>query len=293
MKQVILLKLGEVVLKGQNRYRFEQLLLKNIRQALADIGPVELRSIQSTIYVQPQDETVIDAALRRLECVFGIVGLTKAAVCSYDMQDVCRTAREYLKYDLLQAKTFKVEAKRADKSFPLTSPQISRALADDLAEHNPHLNADMKNPDITVYAEVREGHVYVHKTQLRGAGGLPCGCGGNGLLMLSGGLDSPVAGYLMARRGMRIFAIHFESPPYTSVQARMKVEKLAGLLGRYCGTVPLFVVHFLSLIHIFWGSTPFLWARPKKWGGIGSTNVKIFKKRIGEFHKPTPGRANT
>ena len=144
MKQVILLKLGEVVLKGQNRYRFEQLLLKNIRQALADIGPVELRSIQSTIYVQPQDETVIDAALRRLECVFGIVGLTKAAVCSYDMQDVCRTAREYLKYDLLQAKTFKVEAKRADKSFPLTSPQISRALADDLAEHNPHLNADMK-----------------------------------------------------------------------------------------------------------------------------------------------------
>ena len=247
MKQVILLKLGEVVLKGQNRYRFEQLLLKNIRQALADIGPVELRSIQSTIYVQPQDETVIDAALRRLECVFGIVGLTKAAVCSYDMQDVCRTAREYLKYDLLQAKTFKVEAKRADKSFPLTSPQISRALADDLAEHNPHLNADMKNPDITVYAEVREGHVYVHKTQLRGAGGLPCGCGGNGLLMLSGGLDSPVAGYLMARRGMRIFAIHFESPPYTSVQARMKVEKLAGLLGRYGGTVPLFVVHFTQI----------------------------------------------
>ena len=247
MKQVILLKLGEVVLKGQNRYRFEQLLLKNIRQALADIGPVELRSIQSTIYVQPQDETVIDAALRRLECVFGIVGLTKAAVCSYDMQDVCRTAREYLKYDLLQAKTFKVEAKRADKSFPLTSPQISRALADDLAEHTPHLNADMKNPDITVYAEVREGHVYVHKTQLRGAGGLPCGCGGNGLLMLSGGLDSPVAGYLMARRGMRIFAIHFESPPYTSVQARMKVEKLAGLLGRYCGTVPLFVVHFTQI----------------------------------------------
>ena len=163
------------------------------------------------------------------------------------MQDVCRTAREYLKYDLLQAKTFKVEAKRADKSFPLTSPQISRALADDLAEHNPHLNADMKNPDINVYAEVREGHVYVHKTQLRGAGGLPCGCGGNGLLMLSGGLDSPVAGYLMARRGMRIFAIHFESPPYTSVQARMKVEKLAGLLGRYCGTVPLFVVHFTQI----------------------------------------------
>ncbi len=244
MKQIILLKLGEVVLKGQNRYKFEDLLLHNIKEVLPQKGSV--RSIQSTIYVDCPDIDA-DELLIRLSHIFGVSSLCKAAVCSYDLNETAKTAIDYLKYDLLTAKTFKVEAKRADKTFPLQSPQISIKLADAIAQAYPHLQADMKNPDITVFAEVREGNIYIHKTQMKGAGGLPCGSSGTGLLMLSGGLDSPVAGYMMAKRGMKIAAIHFESPPYTSERARLKVEKLAGIVSRYSGQMPVYIVHFTQI----------------------------------------------
>lgn len=247
MEQVILLKMGEVVLKGLNRCKFEDILLHNIRSALRGYQ-TDVHASQSTVYVRFTDtNTDIDEAFTRLSRVFGIASLCKAAVCAYNVNEAADTAVSYLKYELAAAKTFKVEAKRADKSFPMKSPEISRRIADTIAAANPHLKADMKNPDITVFAEVREGKIYVHANQMRGAGGLPCGCGGTGLLMLSGGLDSPIAGYMMARRGMKLCAVHFESPPYTSERALQKVKKLARIISRYSGKISLYTVHFTQI----------------------------------------------
>lgn len=248
MKEVILLKYGELILKGANKHRFEQLLLKNIRDALRGMGQVSVESLQSTVYVDFADEAAdLDEAMKRLSKVFGISALAKAAVCPYDLEQTCRLASEYLRPRLAAARTFRVVGKRADKSYPIKSPQIGAIMGAELLQAFGHLRVSMDSPDVTVYAEVREGHIYVHPDAIKGAGGLPCGCGGHGLLMLSGGIDSPVAGYMMAKRGMRISAIHFESPPYTNERARLKAEKLAKLLSAYCGKISMYIVRFTDV----------------------------------------------
>ena len=157
------------------------------------------------------------------------------------------TKAEYLKFELMKAKTFKVAAKRADKRYPFNSMQIGAFMGEYLLQRFKNLSVDLHNPDIIVYVEVREGHLYIHSTPEKGAGGLPVGSSGHGLLMLSGGIDSPVAGYKMAKRGMRISAIHFESPPYTSERARIKVEKLAEKLSAYASDIKLYVVEFTEI----------------------------------------------
>ena len=236
MKEIILLKQGEMVLKGANRYKFEDLLLRNVRNAVETLGKAHIFAKQSTVFVDFEDENVdMDEAEDRLCRVFGAVSVTRAAVCDYDFDTMLSQAAEYLRPALMFAKSFKVVAKRADKSYPKKSPEIGAELGGKLLSVFPHLEVKMKEPEVTVYAEVREHHIFVHTDAKRGAGGLPCGIGGHGLLMLSGGLDSPVAGYMMARRGMKISAVHFESPPYTSERARQKVEKLARLVSRYSG----------------------------------------------------------
>lgn len=248
MKEVILLKYGELILKGANKHRFEQLLLNNIRDALRGMGQVSVESLQSTVYVDFADEAAdLDEAMKRLSKVFGISALAKAAVCPYDLEQTCRLASEYLRPRLAAARTFRVVGKRADKSYPIKSPQIGAIMGAELLRAFGHLRVSMDSPDVTVYAEVREGHIYVHPDAIKGAGGLPCGCGGHGLLMLSGGIDSPVAGYMMAKRGMRISAIHFESPPYTNERARLKAEKLAKLLSAYCGKISMYIVRFTDV----------------------------------------------
>lgn len=248
MKEIILLKQGEMVLKGANRYKFEDLLLRNVRNAIETLGKATVFSKQSTVFVDFEDEnTDMKEAEDRLCRVFGAVGVTRAAVCDYEFGTMLSQAAEYLRPALTFAKTFKVVARRADKTYPKKSPEIAAELGGKLLSEFPNLNVRMKDPEVTVFAEVREHRIFVHTDPKRGAGGLPCGIGGHGLLMLSGGLDSPVAGYMMARRGMKISAVHFESPPYTSERARQKVEKLARLVSRYSGKMSVFVVHFTDI----------------------------------------------
>ncbi len=253
MREIILLKYGELALKGLNRNSFEDVLLRNIRHRLKYIGAFEYAKGQSTIYITPCADTdeacnaLIDAAMPRLHKVFGIAALCRALVCEKDFADIAARAVPYLQEVLPYAKSFKVEAKRADKAFPMKSPQICAELGGILLEAFPSLTVDVHNPEITVTVEIRDTNAYIHAAKLRGAGGLPVGTAGNGLLLLSGGIDSPVAAWMMAKRGLRITACHFESPPYTSERARMKVETLVEKLAPWCGSMAFYCVPFTEI----------------------------------------------
>ncbi len=248
MKEIILLKNGEIALKGLNRSVFEDRLINNARRRLEPLGRFSFRKAQSTIYVEPKTDGVdLDEAADRLQKVYGIAALTRACVVEKDFEDIKAKAAEYLREELEDAKTFKVEAKRSDKSFPMNSPEICQELGAHLLEHFPHLAVDVHNPDVTVVVEVRDFAAYVHGSQLPGAGGIPVGSGGRALLLLSGGIDSPVAGAMMAKRGLEVFAIHFASPPYTSERAKQKVITLAEKMTAYCGRINLFVVPFTEI----------------------------------------------
>ena len=249
MNEVILLKVGELVLKGLNRYKFEDSLKSNVRRALRPFGKTTVTLSQSTVFIELNDENAdIDGALAACAKVFGIATLTKAKKCSADFDAMCKEASEYLVDEIAGARTFKVKAKRTDKNYPLSSPQIAAKLGEYIYEANqPRLQVDLDKPELTVYAELREGYFYVHADPIKGAGGLPTGTGGHGMLMLSGGIDSPVAGYMMARRGMKISAIHFESPPYTGERAKQKVLTLARIVSEYAGQIDLYVVPFTKI----------------------------------------------
>ena len=248
MKEIILLKNGEIALKGLNRSTFEDKLIGNARRRLETLGKFGFRKAQSTIFVEPKDEDIdLDEAVDILQKVYGIIALTKAAVVDKDFEAIKQTAITYLKDELMEAKTFKVDAKRSDKSFPLKSPEICRELGGFILENFPHLTVDVHNPDVNVVVEVRDYAAYVHGKQLPGAGGTPVGSGGRALLLLSGGIDSPVAGAMMAKRGLEVYAIHFASPPYTSERAKQKVITLAEKMTAYCGRINLFVVPFTEI----------------------------------------------
>lgn len=245
VKEIILIKCGELALKGLNRGTFEDVLIRNCRRRLDGVGRFNVRVSQSTIYVEPkQDDIDFDEAVDRLLHVFGIAALTRAAVVPKDFEAIKEIAVEYLAEQLRAVKTFKVEAKRSDKAFPMKSPEICNELGGVLLDAFPHLTVDVHNPELTVYAEIRETAAYVHADQLHGAGGLPVGTSGRALLLLSGGIDSPVAGYMMAKRGLEIMAVHFVSPPYTGERALEKVRTLCKKMAVYCGRIRLAVVPF-------------------------------------------------
>ena len=248
MKELILIKNGEIALKGLNRGSFEDILIKNAKRRLAPLGGFKFNKAQSTIYVMPQSDGIdLDDATERLQTVFGIAALCRAAVAEKEMDAICRRAAQYLAGPLTAASTFKVEAKRSDKRFPLTSPQICSELGGYLLERFPNLRVDVHNPQVTVTVEIRDFAAYVHTDQLPGAGGIPVGSGGKAALLISGGIDSPVAGYMMAKRGLELVAVHFASPPYTSDRALHKVEELAQKMTRYCGRIYLYVVPFTKI----------------------------------------------
>lgn len=248
MKEIILLKCGELVLKGQNRHTFEDAMIKNARRRLEPLGKFHIWKSQSTVYVEPVTPGIsMEEAVKRLQTVFGIVALCPALVVLKDWGAICAAAPDYLAADLAAAKTFKVNAKRSDKSFPMKSPEICRELGGLLLSRFPHLRVDVENPEVLVTVEVREKDAYIHKRQLPGAGGIPVGTGGRAALLLSGGIDSPVAGYMMAKRGLELIAVHFASPPYTSERARQKVITLGEKLLPYTGRIRLFIVPFTEL----------------------------------------------
>ena len=247
MKEVILCYQGEMALKGLNRGSFEAVLSKSMRQRLRNLGDYKVYKAQSTMYVEPNDaqaEENFDEAFRRIQQVFGLAGLARAAVCPKTFEDICNMAEAYLGDTLRGIKTFKVEAKRADKSFPMKSPELCRELGAFLLSKHPHLRVKVKDPDLVVMVEVRDYGAYIHGPKQPGAGGLPVGSSGRALTMLSGGIDSPVAAWYMARRGLALHHIHFASPPYTSEAAKRKVQTLAQLISGYTGTCVLYVVPY-------------------------------------------------
>ncbi len=248
MKEIILIKNGELALKGLNRRTFEDILVKNIRRRIENTGSYDFRIEQSTVVITPRDEYAdLDEATERIKKVFGIAGFSRAASVEKDMDVIIAGAKEYLAPQLLAASTFKVEAKRADKRFPLTSPQISAQLGGEILAAFHHLKVDVHNPEITVTVEIRDNAAYIHGTQIKGAGGMPCGTGGKAALLISGGIDSPVAGYMMAKRGLELIAIHFASPPYTSLRAEQKVHSLLKQVSKYSGRIALFTVPFTEI----------------------------------------------
>ena len=249
MKEILLLKDGEIVLKGLNRRAFEDVLKRNIRTALRGTGEYEVTSAQSTIYVKPLgDDCDLDEASERIGRVFGLVSYSRAAMCEEKtMESVLATAPGYLAKQLKKAKTFKVEAKRSDKKFPCKSPEICREAGGEILRHFSHLRVDVHNPDVTVYVEIRDFGAYVHADPLRGAGGIPVGTGGKAVILISGGIDSPVAAYMMAKRGIKLTAVHFASPPYTSQRAEDKVVKLLRKVSRYAGSMRMITVPFTAI----------------------------------------------
>jgi len=248
MKEIILLKYGEIALKGLNKSSFESIMIKNIKYRLKKIGKFSVTKAQSTIYVEPEEDfSDLSETVEVLKKIFGIASICRVCVCEKDFGDICRQSAEYLSEILPYAKTFKVTAKRADKAFPMKSPEICNQLGGFLLDKFPNLKVDVKNPEVTVTVEIRDTNAYVHAENIKGAGGLPVGSSGNALLLLSGGIDSPVAGYMMAKRGIHISAIHYVSPPYTSERARLKVEQLCEKMTGYCGNIAFFCVPFTEI----------------------------------------------
>ena len=248
IQEVILCKFGEVVLKGANRQSFESQLVKELRRRASPHGVFKIYFKQSTVYVEPLDEFCdMDGMYEAAKKVFGIVGVNRAAVCEKNMDSIMEMARAYLPDKLAGKKTFKVDAKRSDKRFPLKSPEISRQIGGVILSTVRGIKVDVHNPDVTVTVEVRDDHAYIRAGQEPGAGGLPLRSAGRGLLLLSGGIDSPVAGCMMAKRGLEIEALHFESFPYTSERAREKVMQLAQEMCEFCSKIH---VHVISLTHI-------------------------------------------
>ena len=248
MKEVILCKYGELVLKGANKARFEAMLVRRIRSRAERFGEFSVRNMQSTVYVEPQNELCdIDGMLDSMCRLPGFNRVSVAAVCEKNMESIRACVEEYLVPRMQGVKTFKVEAKRADKRFPLKSPELCAAVGGYILESVRGIRVNVQDPERIVRVEIRENGAYIHFDQLEGAGGMPIGSSGRGMLLLSGGIDSPVAGYMMAKRGMIVEALHFESFPYTSERAKEKVLELAKELTEYTDKM---YVHVLSLTHI-------------------------------------------
>ncbi len=243
MKEILLCKYGEILLKGANKKYFEDVLMRELRIRARCYGNFDVYRAQSTLYVEPKDELAdVDGMFEAAKKVFGIVSVGRSAMCEKNMDAILALARAYLPAQLAGVRTFKVEGRRSDKSFPLGSIEISREVGGEILSVCPHLKVDVHHPDVTVRVEIREYGAYIHAGQQKGAGGLPVGTSGKGMLLLSGGIDSPVAGYMLAKRGMKLEAVYFESPPYTSEQAREKVLTLAREVAMYAGPIEVHVV---------------------------------------------------
>ena len=248
MKEIILAKIGEVVLKGLNRKNFEDLLIKNIKRRLHPLGAFEVKASQSTIRITPLDDSIdMDEVSERVGMIFGIVAYSRACAVEKDMEKIKAAAAEYLAPVFEDAKSFKVESKRSDKKFPYGSPEISKEVGSFLADTFPDVEVDVHSPEVTVTVEIRDMAAYIHANALPGAGGLPVPSGGRAAILISGGIDSPVAAYMMAKRGVELTAVHFASPPYTSERAEEKVRTLLEIVSGYAGRIEMYTVPFTKI----------------------------------------------
>lgn len=248
MKELIIFKEGEIALKGLNKKTFEDAFIRNLKHRLNKLGKFEYTKSQSTIYAVPKSDDIdLDEAVELGAKVFGAAALCRALVVEKNFDSICRETIAYIEETAMTSRTFKVEAKRSDKKFPMKSPEICMELGGKILEAYPHLTVDVKNPQMIVTVEIRDAAAYVHAGNLPGAGGIPVGTSGSSMLLLSGGIDSPVAAYMMAKRGVKLSAIHYVSPPYTSERARLKVERLCEKLTPYCGDIAFYCVPFTKI----------------------------------------------
>ena len=248
MNEIFLLKLGEIILKGANKRQFENKLRQNIRRRMKAYGNFDVYILQSTVYVEPEDENAdVEGAWEACKSVFGVNSICRCRPCEKNLDAIFAAVAEYLGDELDCAKSFKVESKRSDKQFPMGSIAISQEIGGRLAEAHPGVAVDVHHPEYTVYVEVRDHAAYVHGPALPGAGGLPTGVGGRAMCLLSGGIDSPVSAYMMAKRGVEIESVHFFSYPYTSQLAKDKVLELARLVTRYSGKMTVNIVSFTEI----------------------------------------------
>ena len=248
MKEIFLMKLGEIVLKGSNKRQFESRLRQNVRRRMKPYGNFDVYLMQSTVYVEPMDDLCdVDGAWEACRSIFGVVSLCRCRPCEKNVDAIFEAVEAYLGDDLDCAKSFKVESRRSDKAFPMTSIALSQEIGGRLAEAHPTVEVDVHHPEYTVFVEVRDLAAYVHGPAVPGAGGLPTGVGGRAMCLLSGGIDSPVAAWMMAKRGVEIESVHFFSYPYTSQLAKDKVLELARLVTRYCGRMTVNVVGFTQI----------------------------------------------
>ncbi len=248
MNEIFLMKLGEIVLKGANKRQFENKLRSNVRRRMRPYGNFDVYIMQSTVYVEPEDENAdLEGAWEACRSIFGVVSLCRCRPCEKNLDSIFNAVEEYLGDDLDCARSFKVESKRSDKRFPLTSIGISQEIGGRLAEAHPSCAVDVHNPEYTVYVEIRDLAAYVHGPAVPGAGGLPTGVGGRAMCLLSGGIDSPVAAYMMAKRGVEIECVHFFSYPYTSQLAKDKVLELARLVTKFSGRMTVNIVSFTQI----------------------------------------------
>jgi thiamine biosynthesis protein ThiI len=246
MGTVLLVRYAEIHLKGRNRPFFESMLEKNILAAARAICPCELVRDRGRFFVVDYDEAHADELLSAVLKVFGVHSASPATICAANMDDITSTALAIARTEQPQGGSFKVEARRADKSFPLESPQIARELGGVLFHALPNVTVDVHNPSWTLSVEIRD-QAYIYTRFLDGPGGMPVGTGGKVALLLSGGIDSPVAGYMLSRRGVELEAVYFDSPPHTSERAKRKVVQLCEVLSKYCGPVRLHVVRFTEI----------------------------------------------
>ena len=248
MNSIIMCRYGEIILKGLNRPRFESALVKNIRRALDGLGAVEISRAQAITYIEPlEGEEQTNAIIDRLKCVFGIVSVTVAHKCEKNLDAVKEEILKSFSDEISNAKTFKVNAKRADKKFPFKSPEICEEIGGFILDNFPNIKVDVNNPELTVTVEIRDTHAFVHTGKIKCLGGMPVGTNGKAALLLSGGIDSPVAAWTMAKRGLRLDAIHFASPPYTSPRAELKVRTLLKKVAAYSGAINLAIVPFTEI----------------------------------------------
>lgn len=248
MQEIILIKLGEIVLKGLNRQSFSAALIRNMRRRLNHLGRFQIREAQSTIYVEPLDDSIdLEEAAELVSKVFGVIAFSRACVVEKEMPKILEATADYLRGQLSSISSFKVESKRSDKRFPLKSPEISAQVGEYLLDQFPNLHVDVHNPDLVVRVEIRDFGAYIHGQPLPGAGGIPVGTGGRAAILISGGIDSPVAAWQMAKRGLELTAVHFASPPYTSERAEQKVVELLEKVSQYAGRMFMFTVPFAKI----------------------------------------------
>jgi len=248
VKKMVLVRYGEIILKGYNRPVFEDALVTNIRKAIEKEGQVNITKAQATIYIEPMEsDDQVEGIVAKLKKVFGIVSIVVAYKTEKSIDGAVNEIKESFDTVLRSARTFKVEAKRADKKFPLKSPEICAEVGGRLLAAYHNLKVDVKNPEVVVHVEMREGFCYVHTGREKGIGGMPTGTNGRAMLLLSGGIDSPVAGYMIAKRGVKLEAVHFFSYPYTSDRAKDKVMKLAEIIGEYTAGIKVHVVPFTEI----------------------------------------------